>query len=175
MNRFAELSNELYEIRVLASDEDILNELEAIATLPDAEILETAPWYRQESNHIADDSDWYKVALFLALSGHIAERKLLSGVPLLLQKSCYGDPGETMRGLCHALEGAARDDMNALIPICRNALSFPEPGARLWAAFELMRFRDKDSIPLLEKLASDDPAPLVREQAEWSIERITEA
>lgn len=149
------------------SDDQILLELATMDTLRDGEWLES----KQNS-----DSDWDQVAVFLALSGHIAERKLLhSGVPLLLQKSCYGDPWERMRGLCHALEGAARDNLNALIPICRDALSFPEPGARLWAAFELMRFRDKDSIPLLEKLASDDPAPLVREQAEWSIEHITEA
>src|SRR5688572_29865330 len=75
-------------------DEDVLAALRSIPPLVDED---DASWN--------DNAYWMGVAYpYLALAGVAAERRLLPAIGLLLERACFGDPGETMRGLRHDLE-----------------------------------------------------------------------
>src|SRR5258708_5205185 len=117
----------LIEERRSWSDADVLRELEALPVLP-ADVDDTwgfnSPW-------------WETSEQFLAFADLAAERRLRTAIPLLLGRACYGDPGEIMRGLRHALERIVAPDYDALTPLCIDAAASSQPGARLWAVAEL--------------------------------------
>lgn len=156
----AEEIHRLSEERQELSDEQILDELRTLPILPGEESL------------MADETQpWNNVYLFLALAGQAAVRKLRPALPLLLERASYGDPGETMRGLCHYLERTVEPDWDALTEICIEAANYPQPGARLWAIAELGRLRDERARPVLIE-ALNDPMQKVSEEAKFSLEML---
>jgi HEAT repeat protein len=142
------------------SDAEVLDELAAVPPLAD----EADPCWN-------DDGYWHRVAYtYLALWNVAAKRKLRAAVPLIFDRACFGDPGEVMRNLCHAIEAIVKPDWSALTAPCVAALASPRPGTRLWAAHELGRLRDPSAIPALER-AAQDAVPEVREWAASALER----
>ena len=109
------------------------------------------------------DSPWWQTAeRFTALADIAAERQLRVAIPLLLGRSCYGDPGEMMRGLRHALEAIVAPDYDALTPYCVEAAASPEPGARLWAVDELGVLRDRRGLAALLSALNDSEGEIRR-------------
>ena len=150
----AEHINALYEERSAWSDEEILAELRALPVLPD----EHDPAWN-------DERTWREHAdLFVALADVAATRRLRAAAPLLLERACYGDPGEMMRGLRNNLEGIFEPDWDALTDVCMQAAKYPQRGARLWAVDELAVLREPRSLQTLIE-ALDDEAEQVRIEA----------
>jgi hypothetical protein len=146
------------------SDAEVLARLVALPTLPEEE---NAAW--------DNDNFWREVAEpYLVLGDVIATRKLKSGVKPLLERACYGDPGEIMRGLCHTLEKAVDGDSEYLLQVCLEATKHLNPGARLWAVHEIGRIRKATVLDVLEN-ALHDEKELVREQAKVAIEKVTQS
>ena len=142
------------------SDTEVLAELAAILPLPDESV---GCW--------ADDSHWHDAVYpYLALCNVAAARRLRAAIPLILDRACFGDPGETMRGLCHYLEAIVKPDWTALTEPCVMALESSRPGTRLWAAHELSRLRDPTAIHALER-ATQDAVPEVRKEAASALDR----
>lgn len=149
-----QIIDDLAAARADLSDIDVLAELAAIPPLAD----EDDPCWN-------DDRYWNRVAYpYLSLWNVAAERQLRAAVSLILDRACFGDPGEIMRNLCHAVEAIFTPDWSALTTSCVAALASHRPGTRLWAAHELGRLRDPAAIPALEK-ASQDTVPEVRKWA----------
>jgi HEAT repeat protein len=145
------------------SDDDLLRELQSLAVLP-----------AEDSGAWGADSDWWHAAeRFTALADLAAERRLHAAIPLLLARSCYGDPGEMMRGLRHALEAIVAPDYDALTPFCVAAAPSPQPGARLWAVDELGVLRDRRGLDALLRALSDS-ATEVRRTACRSLSMLTQ-
>jgi HEAT repeat protein len=155
-----QIIDDLAAARAKLSDAEVLAELAAIPPLAD------------ESDECWDnDRYWYQVAYpYFALWNVASERRLLDAVPLILDRACFGDPGEVMRNLCHAVEAIVKPDWSALTAPCVAALASPRPGTRLWAVHELGRLRDPAAIPALERAAQDDVLE-VRESAASALER----
>lgn len=121
-----------------------------------------------------DSSDcpaWDRAGEFLAFADEVASRRLLQGVRLLLDKACFGDPFETMRGIRHSLEGAVDGDWAALNMICLGAADSDRPGTRLWAVNELAILRDPISIDQFG-VALSDGEPLIRLEACRAVEML---
>ena len=136
----------------LQSDADVLRELESLPVLP-----------AEDSDAWGEDSPWWQTAeRFTALADIAAERQLRAAIPLLLGRSCYGDPGEMMRGLRHALEAIVAPDYDALTPYCVEAAASPQPGARLWAVDELGVLRDRRGLAALLRALSDSAGEIRR-------------
>jgi HEAT repeat protein len=146
------------------SDKKVLAELAAVPPLAD------------EDDPCWDSEDyWHRVAYpYLALWSVAAERRLRPAVPLLLERACFGDPGEIMRNLCHALEAIVEPNWSELTGPCIAALRSPRAGTRLWAAHELQRLRDPDALPALEEAVRDEVAE-VRESARTALASTREA
>lgn len=146
--------------REARSDEEILAELSALPALPD------------EDDRAWDDGRvWRQAYLFQALADVASARQLHPAIGLLLERASYGDPGEMMRGLRHALEGIASPDWDFLADRCAEATGSPRPGARYWAIDELGILRAPRTLPVLIA-ALDDPVPGVRERALESLRRL---
>ncbi len=142
----------LYSERMTWSDQQILAELQALPVLPD------------EDDPLWNEASWSQVALFLALAGQAATRKLTAAIPLLLERASYGDRGETMRGLRHYLERIVSPNWSDLTPACMTVARNGARGARLWSIKELGMLEDPRSLEVLLQ-ALDDPAEKVREAA----------
>ena len=140
-----QIIDDLAAARAKLSDAEILAELATIPPLAD----EDDPCWD-------DDVYWHNVAYpYLALWNVAAERQLRAAIPLIFDRACFGDPGEIMRNLCHAVEAIVKPNWSALTDPCVAALASPRPGTRLWAAHELGRLRDPAAIPALEHTAQD--------------------
>ena len=140
------------------SDEEALAELAALSPLADED---DACW----------DSDryWQEVAYpYFALWNIAAVRRLEAAIPLMLDRACFGDPGEIMRNLCHVLKAIVNPEWSKLTEPCLVALTSARPGTRLWAANELARLRDPSALPALEA-AKRDKVKWVRESVEAAI------
>jgi hypothetical protein len=147
--------------RRMRTDAEIIAELRGLAILPDEDDV---AW--------DDDSIWETHAyVYLALADLIGERRLREGVPLLLERACYGDPGEIMRGLRHTLEAVYNPDWNALEGECIAALRSAHPGARFWAANELAIVGDVHAISELGATLYDE-CDEVRSESLRALERI---
>src|SRR5579864_3910818 len=128
------------------SDQEVLAEFSAIPPLAD----EDDPCWSEEEY-------WQRVAYpYLALWNIAAERRLSAAIPLMLDRACFGDPGEIMRNLCHTLETIVNPDWSALTGACVVALKSPRAGTRLWAAHELQRVRDPSALPALLAAETDE-------------------
>lgn len=158
-----QIIDEMAEARRALSDESILAELSTIPPLED------------EDNPCWDTPEyWHRAAYpYLALCSVAAERRLRNAIPLMLERACYGDPGEIMRGLCHSLEAIVRPNYGELSEPCLAAARSPSPGARLWAIFQLMRLREAQALPIFEE-ALRDSAARVRDEAENALEVLRE-
>ena len=155
-----EVTQRLYEERLNRGDTEILTELRELQVLPD----EDDPCWD-------GDAVWQQLDLFLTLAHHAAARKLEAAIPLLLERACYGDPYETMRGLRHYLERIVNPDWWRLTQACMAATQYPQSGARLWAVAELGILRDPQTLITLIH-ALEDPAERVRVQACSSLEAL---
>lgn len=149
--------------RVRLSDAEVLAELAAIPPLAD------------EGDPCWDDiAYWHRVAYpYLALWNVAGRRRLKAAGPLIFDRACFGDPGEIMRNLCHAVEAIYNPDWSALTRVCVSAISSPRPGTRLWAAHELGRLRDPAAIPALERAVQDELVA-VREAISSALEQTRE-
>ena len=129
--------------RVGRSDQEILEELYALPALADEN---DACWN--------DESYWTRVAeRYLAFAEIARTRRLRGAVRPLLDRACYGDPGEIMRGLRHYLEGIMEPDWSILADICMDAVKDGRPGTVLWAVNQLIVLEDERARPLLTKLS----------------------
>ncbi len=160
--RPTDIINRLVQELSARSDAEILADLRALPVLPD----EGDPAW-------ADQRTWRHAYSFVALSDVISARRLREGVPLLLDRACYGDPGEMMRGLRHTLEAVYEPAYEQLQPVCIAALSSPHAGARLWASDELGVLGDRLALPALLDRLEDERAE-VRWEALEAIVRIGE-
>jgi HEAT repeat protein len=159
-----QIIDEMTTARSHLSDSEVLAELAAISPLAD----EDDPCWDTEKY-------WHQVANpYLALGNIAAERRLKAAIPLMLERACYGDPGEIMRNLCHVLEGIVEPNYGELSEPCLTAARSPRAGTRLWAIFQLKRLREPLAIPILEQ-ASEDPAEEVRSAAKGALEVIRDS
>lgn len=142
-----------------ASDEQVLAELGALEPLPD----ETDSGWNEPPFPLFETAGY-----LVALADEIGRRQLEEGIPLVLAKACFGDPGETMRGLRHALEAAVDERWERLAEMCVEATKSKRAGTRLWATTELGVLRDPVTLPALVARLSDVEAR-VRAQAAISI------
>ena len=91
-----------YRSRLAAlADQELLDSLSNLQALPD----ESDPRWDEENSTV-----WDLTGELLAHADEVAARRLARGVALLLEKACFGDPGETMRGLRHSFESAVDAD-----------------------------------------------------------------
>lgn len=120
------------------SDDAVLAELASLDPLPD----ESDPGWHEEPFELFDEA-----GLFVALADQVGERRLTPGIGLLLDKACFGDPGEMMRGLRHALEAACDGNWSLLAETCagRAGSVRPAPGCGRWPRlrFSAIRFSSK--------------------------------
>lgn len=137
------------------SDDGVLEALGEFAPLPD----ETDPGWNTEPYPLFDQA-----AQFLAIANEVAERKLTSGIIMLLERACFGDPGETMRTLRHPLEATVAPDWDVLADICIEAARSPRPGTRIWATSQLGILRSPAAVDVLKDLLND-PVEWVRGEA----------
>jgi hypothetical protein len=158
-----QIIDDMIAARSRLSDKKVLTELAAIPPLADED---DTCWEGEEY--------WHQVAYpYLALWSIAAERRLRAAIPLMLERACYGDPGEIMRNLCHALEAIVAPNCVELSEACLAAARSPRPGASLWAIFQLMRLREPRAVPLFEE-ALRDPAARVRDEAKKALEVLRE-
>jgi hypothetical protein len=138
------------------SDEQILDELRTLPALADED---DACW--------DDSSYWSHVAYrYLALAQIAGDRRLRAAVRPLLDRACFGDPGEIMRGLRHVLEGIMEPDWAALADICIDAAQSGRAGTTLWAVHQLLVLDDERARPLLQKLSTSEHSEIAREASD---------
>jgi hypothetical protein len=130
-----------------ATDDQVLAALAAIEPLPE----ERDPRWN-------DESFWLTVAYrFLGLGDVARQRRLRPAVRLMLERACYGDPGETMRGLRHVFEGIYDSQWGPLADEYLALARHERLGTRMWAIAGLMILDDRRSIPIFLESVRDDP------------------
>jgi hypothetical protein len=147
-----------------ASDDELLTTLAALDPLPD----ESDPQW-------IDETFWFTVAYrFLGLAQAARLRRLRPAVRLILERACYGDPGETMRGLRHVFEAIYEPEWGLLadeyLPLARS----DRLGTRMWAIAGLMIVDDPRAIWVFEESVREDPKG-IREYAIIGLERLGRA
>ncbi len=78
-------------------------------------------------------------------------------IRLLLDRACYGDPGEMFRGLRHALEAIVNPRWSELADIGLEAARSERVGTRLWAIAQLAVLEDERARPVFEESIRSDP------------------
>jgi hypothetical protein len=158
-----QLIQEQINLRSNWSDEAILAEIEALPVLPDE--------YNEQSDIPLDDSHWLEpetdrlLTRYLALVDIVRNRKLRTGVPLLMERASYGDMGETMRGVWGALSSVFGPDEATWNDLCFQMAQSPHRGVRLWMMQEIGCIDDARSLSVLIN-GLHDPSPRMRE---WAI------
>ena len=146
------------------SDQAIIDELNELPALADES---DACWN--------DDSYWTQVAHpYLALAQLAASRRLRAAIRPLLDHACFGDPGEIMRGLRHALEAIVNPDWAGLADICMAAIECGRPGTVLWAVHQLSVLEDERARPMLQEMVRSKHEEIAR-QAKIAIQRLDKA
>jgi hypothetical protein len=154
----------LAKARETHSDEEILAELSALPPLAD-----------EGDTRWGSDDYWHQtVYRYLALADIAAARRLRPAIKLLLERACYGDPGEIMRGLRHGLEAIANPNWAELADICLEAARSPRLGTRLWALDELSVLEDPRAKPIFEEALQAAPLE-IRRLAGIGLERLARA
>jgi hypothetical protein len=151
---------ELIADRSARTDDEILAELAALLPLAD-----------ESDSCWASENYWQTANLYLALANIAATRKLRLAIKLLLDRACYGDPNEIMRGLRHNLEAIVNPDWLYLTDVCLEAAQSSRLGTRLWAIDELVLLTDSRAKPIFEEAVKNGPEEL-RWRAENGLERI---
>jgi hypothetical protein len=150
------------QARSANTDAELIAELAALPGLAD----EDDPCW-------SDDTYWTRVAYpYLGLAQLAAIRGLRAAVPLLLERACFGDPGEIMRGLRHALEAIVEPEWSALTEPCLTAIASGRPGSVLWAVDQLIVLDDVRARAALEALVRHGH-PEVRWRAEIALDRLS--
>jgi hypothetical protein len=150
----------------MESPVDIINRVAAeLRPLVDAEFLaqlQALPPLADEDDPAWNSEDyWERVAYpFLAFADVAAERKLRSAVRPLLERACYGDPGEIMRGLRHPLEAIFNPDWSGLADEYLAVARGGRLGTRMWAIAGLAVVDDPRAAPIYEASVRDDPADI---------------
>jgi HEAT repeat protein len=140
---------------------DLLDEL---ATLP--------PMADEDDRCWNTAAYWMTVAYpYVAFADLAAERLLRPAIRLLLDRACFGDPGEIMRGLRHALEAIVDLDWTALADDCLAAIQTARPGTVLWATEQLAILDDPRARPIFEELVRS-PHERIREAAAIGLDRL---
>jgi len=159
--RFLEFVDATFDRLKEASDSAVLAELAALPPLVDGT---HESW--------SEDGYWEQVAArYVALADVASVRRLRAAIPLLLDRACFGDPGEIMRGLRHQLEAIVNPDWSVLADYCLAAASSERLGTRLWAIDELRILEDARAAPVFEAailLCPDD----IKWRAEQGLERL---
>lgn len=156
----AEAIERIFREHADVSDAAVLAELRGLDVLPPDQ---GTTWERADT--------WNNAHILIALAAVAGERQLAEAVPLVLERMCFGDPGEVMRGVRHSLEDAVAGDWQLLAQHCEEACRSPQPGARLWAADELAVLREPRSLRVLITLL-DDPVVEVAEAAAFALNGI---
>jgi hypothetical protein len=145
-------------------DVDVLAALSALPALVDES---DASWN--------SDAYWHDVAYpYIALADVAAQRRLRPAIRLLLDRACFGDPGEIMRGLRHSLEAIVNPDWHALADECIAAARSPRSGTVLWAMHQLAVLEDAGARPVFEHALSS-PEPQIRDFARVGLDRLDTA
>jgi hypothetical protein len=144
------------------SDTDVLAELTALPPLPD----EDDPAWKQNAT-------WQMAYQFVALAEVAATRRLKPAIRLLLERACYGDPGEMFRDLRHASEAIVNPRWSELADICLEAATSPRLGTRLWAIDQLVVLDDERARSIFDESMRNDPQE-IRWRAEIGLERLDE-
>ena len=128
------------------SDQALLDEL---ADLP--------PLVDEDDPSWNDAAYWKRAAYpYLALVELATQRRLRAAIRPLLDRACFGDPGEIMRGLRHALEAIVSPDWSELADICIEAARSGRPGTVLWSVDQLLVLEDERARPLLQTLLTSE-------------------
>jgi hypothetical protein len=147
-----------------ASDDQVLAALRAFEPLP----AESDPCWN-------DEKFWFTAAYrFLGLAQLARLRKLRPAVRLILERACYGDPGETMRGLRHVFEGIYNPEWSLLADEYLALARAERLGTRMWAIAGLMILDDPRAVPVFEDSLREDPKEISR-SAEIGLERLGRA
>jgi hypothetical protein len=137
------------ELRPL-TDAEFLARLEALPALAD----ENDPAWNSEDY-------WRRVAYpYLAYADVASERKLRPAARPLLERACYGDPGEIMRGLRHPLEAIFNPDWSALADEYLAVARGDRLGTRMWAIAGLAVVDDPRAAAVFEASVREDPVDI---------------
>jgi hypothetical protein len=105
-----------------------------------------------------DEAFWFTAAYrFLGLSEVARLRKLRRAVRLILERACYGDPGETMRGLRHVFEEIYNPDWTLLADEYLVCARSDRLGTRMLAIAGLMILDDTRAVSVFEASLREDP------------------
>ncbi|MGB7157844.1 MAG: hypothetical protein WBD40_07245 [Tepidisphaeraceae bacterium] len=144
-----------------ARDDEVLA---AIASLPSLADETDARW---------DSDEYWRASAypFLALAEVASKRRLKPAVRLLLERACYGDPGEIMRGMRHTFEAIYNPDWTSLADEYLALARAERLGTRLWAIDGLTVVEDARAVPVFETSVREDPEE-IRWRAEIGLERL---
>lgn len=144
------------------SDAQLIAKLQAFPPLPD-----------EDDPNWAERDYWLSTAsVYVALSEVCAGRRLRPSISLLLDRACYGDPGEIMRRLRHSLEAIVVPDWTYLADICLERARSPRKGTRLWAIDQLIVLDDPRARSVFENEIAAG-VPLISEVAAIGLQRLT--
>src|SRR6266567_1654691 len=149
-----EIIADMVTARASMSDFDVLAELAAFPPLPD----EDDPAWEQ-------DAIWQEAYRFVAPAEVAAARRLKPAIRLLLERACYGDPGEMFRNLRHACEAIVNPSWSELAEICLEVATSPRLGTRLWAIAQLPVLEDERARPVCGEAGRSDP-----QESKWRAE-----
>jgi hypothetical protein len=164
----------------VAVDEDPVKIVERLAAAygaaPDEEVLAaiaSLPPLADETDPCWDSDEYWRDAAepFLALAEVARERRLRPAVRLLIERACYGDPGEIMRGLRHVFEAIYNPDWGSLADEYLALARAERLGTRLWAIDSLIVVDDPRAVPVFEASLREDPEE-IRWRAKVGLERL---
>ena len=100
-------------------------------------------------------------------------RRLKRAIRLLLDRACYGYPGEIFQGLRHASEAIVNPRWSEQTNICLEAARSPRLGTQLWAIDQLGTLDDERARPVLEEPVRSAPQE-IKWRAEIGLDRLNE-
>ena len=144
-----------------ASDSQVLADLSSIPPIAD----ENDPCWRDEEYYFGNV---HRYSAFL----DIAElRRLRPAVRLLLERACYGDPGEMMRCLPRICFSIYKPDWKSLADELLSLAQSERLGTRLWAISGLVWLDDPRAVDIFKRSAVFDSGEL-RDEAIVGLKRL---
>lgn len=144
-----------------ADDDQVLSAIASLTPLVD------------ETDALWTSEEYYRTNAypFMALADIAAKRRLRPAVRLLLERACYGDPGEIMRSLRHVFEAIYKPDWTSLADEYLALARAERLGTRLWAIDGLMVMDDARAVPVFEASSREDPEA-IRSLAQIGLKRL---